>query len=237
MDAIVYGSQQSNSSANGTVASPELATLVSDQGKGGCIVVVPNPPAGFGPAAPTASANRSLGRYPDGADTASLCTDFLTQAGTTLAAASPARATNIKIASVAGFNAGQTVLIDTGTSSETAVIAKVGSAGATTVGAGTAAGTTIIPVASVTGFSTGQAIILGNGADQETAVIAATSRRCAATITVSAPLTLAHATGASVSGTGITFTSALPKAHPSGAQLSDNVPTPGAPNKYSPKRP
>src|SRR5665213_628124 len=38
VDAIVYTSQQSNSSGNGTIPSPELATLVSDQGKGGCIV-------------------------------------------------------------------------------------------------------------------------------------------------------------------------------------------------------
>jgi hypothetical protein len=53
VDAIVYGSQQSNSSANGTIASPEIATLEADQGKGGCIAVVPAQ-GGFGPAAPSA---------------------------------------------------------------------------------------------------------------------------------------------------------------------------------------
>ena len=42
VDAIVYGSQQSNSSGNGTITSPELATLEGDQGKGGSIVVVPS---------------------------------------------------------------------------------------------------------------------------------------------------------------------------------------------------
>ena len=41
VDAVVYGSQQSDSSGNGTIASPELATLEGDQGQGGCIVVVP----------------------------------------------------------------------------------------------------------------------------------------------------------------------------------------------------
>ncbi|MDO5443879.1 MAG: hypothetical protein Q4G10_09430, partial [Bacteroidia bacterium] len=42
LDAIVYGSQQSSSSANGTIASPELATLESVQDGGGCIAVVPS---------------------------------------------------------------------------------------------------------------------------------------------------------------------------------------------------
>jgi len=42
VDAMIYGAQQSSSSANGTIASPELAVLEGDQGKGGCIVVVPN---------------------------------------------------------------------------------------------------------------------------------------------------------------------------------------------------
>ena len=41
VDAMVYGSQQSNSSANGTITSPELATLEGDQSQGGCIVVAP----------------------------------------------------------------------------------------------------------------------------------------------------------------------------------------------------
>jgi len=42
-----------------------------------------------------------------------------------------------------------------------------------------------------------------------------------------------HAAGAQVSGTGITLTAPLTKAHDSGAQVAGNVPTPGAPNKYS----
>ncbi len=49
---------------------------------------------------------------------------------TTLAAASAVGATNIKVASVAGFAAGQTVKIDTGANLETRVIATVGTAGA-----------------------------------------------------------------------------------------------------------
>ena len=53
-----------------------------------------------------------------------------------------------------------------------------------------------------------------------------------ATITVAAPLTIAHAVDAQVSGTGITLTAALTKAHDSGAQVAGSVPTPGAPNQY-----
>ena len=50
VDAMVYGSQQSSSSANGTITSPEIAILEADQGKGGCIVVVPTAGRGAGPA-------------------------------------------------------------------------------------------------------------------------------------------------------------------------------------------
>src|SRR6185369_9665700 len=63
VDAIVYGSQQSNSSANGTIASPELATLEGVQGGGGCMAIVPTSPNGpGGVAAPPPATNRSVGR-------------------------------------------------------------------------------------------------------------------------------------------------------------------------------
>ena len=198
---------------------------------------------GFGgPAAPaTSTPHRSAGRFPDGLDTDSNCTDFLLQPATTLSAASAAGANNIKVASVADFGAGQTIMIDTGASLETAVIATVGTAGATTVGAATNVGATVIPVASGAGFSAGQTITIDSGANQETAVVAATTGggrgggrggAGAATVIV-APLKSAHAAGAQVSGSGITLTTALTQAHASGAQVASNVPTPGAPNKYS----
>jgi len=241
VDAIVYGSQQSSSSANGTITSPEIATLEADQGRGGCIVVVPSAGRGAGPAATSAgAANRSVGRFPDGFDADSLCTDFLLQPATTLAAASAAGAANIKVAGVADFGAGQTIMIDTGANLETAVIATVGTAGATTVGAATAEGATVIPVAGAMGFSPGQSITIDSGANQETAVVAATGRGApggpgGATITITAPLKSAHAAGAQASGTGITLTAALTRAHDSGAQVASNLPTPGAPNQYSRK--
>lgn len=182
--------------------------------------------------APTAT-NTSTGRFPDGADTDSNCTDFLTQAAAALSAASPAGASNIKVTSVEGFGAGQTVLIDAGANVETATIATVGTAGATTVRTATGVGATVLPVTGVTGFSSDQTIQIGSGANSETAVISSIRNSRAATLTLAAPLTRVHAAGVQVSGTGISLTTSLVHAHASGAQVTTNLPTPGAPNQYS----
>jgi hypothetical protein len=181
--------------------------------------------------------NTSAGRFPDGADTDSNCTDFLTQATTTLSISSPAAATNIKVASVDGFHTGQKVLVDSGANLETAVIATVGTAGASTTRAATETKATALSVASVTGFSKGQTITIDSGANAETVVVASIRPRGhgAPAITVSAPLTHAHAAGAQISGTGLSFTTALTRAHADGAQISNSVPTPGAPNQYQRK--
>jgi non-reducing end alpha-L-arabinofuranosidase len=220
----------------------------SGAGEGGCRA--PAPAAGGrggfpGQNAPAVSApNRSAGRITDGLDTDSNCNDFLLQTATTLAAPSAAGATNIKVASVADFAAGQSILIDTGANLQTAVIAAVGTPGASTVATATAAGATVIPVANAIGFAAGQTITIDSGANQETVVVTATTfggrggGRGGApgpgpTITVAAPLKSAHAVGVQVSGSGITLTAPLSQAHAGGAQVAGNVPTPGAPNKYS----
>jgi hypothetical protein len=197
----------------------------------GCFVHAPGPAGGFGPAAASA-VNQSAGRFPDGADTDSNCTDFLTQAATDLADASDAGATNIKVANVEGFEAGQKITIDAGANAEIAVIATVGTAGATTIGASIDAGATVIPVASTSGFRDGQTITIDSGANSEAAVVASIRRFGATSITVQTPLTRAHTAGAQISGSGITFTTPLTRPHAIGAQLYDNVPTPGAPNHY-----
>jgi len=218
----------------------------SGTGQSGCRVPTPGVGAGRGggpPAVPVSTPNRSAGRFPDGLDTDSNCTDFLLQAATSLPAPSAAGATNIKVSSVADFRAGQTILIDAGPNLETAVIATVGTAGATTVGTATNVGATVIPVAGGAGFIAGQTITIDSGANSETAVVtSSTGGRGGgagrggpgggATVTVSAPLTFAHAAGAQVSGTGITLTAALTRAHASGTQVASAAPTPGAPNKY-----
>jgi len=77
LDAIVYGSQQSSSSANGTITSPELAVLEGSQQGGGCIAVAPAPvPAWVLARRPElAPGPQSLVRLPDGKDTDTLCED------------------------------------------------------------------------------------------------------------------------------------------------------------------
>jgi non-reducing end alpha-L-arabinofuranosidase len=212
----------------------------SGSGQSGCRVPAPGA-GGGGFGGPAASAPpRSAGRFPDGIDTDSNCDDFLLQSATTLSAASAAGSNNIKVASVADFGAGQTILIDTGASLETAVIATVGTAGATTMGSATAVGATVIPVAGGMGFGAGQTITIDSGANQEMAVIASTTGGGrgggSASITVVAPLKSAHSAGAQVSGSGITLTIALTKAHAGGAQVAGSVPTPGAPNQYYRRR-
>ena len=200
----------------------------SGAGQGGCRVTSPGMAA---LAAPTS--NRSAGRFPDGADSDSNCTDFRLQPATTLPTGSAAGAATIKVASVADFAAGQTIRIDTGASLETAVIATVGTAGATTASAATNAGATVVPLAGGFGFSAGQTITI----DSETAVVASASGgRGGARITVASPLAVAHAAGAKVSGSGITLTAPLTREHAGGAQVTSEVPTPGAPNQYFRRR-
>ena len=153
-------------------------------------------------------------------DTATIAAVGAGTGSTTVGLAAAAGDTNIKVASVSGFAAGNTVWIDASPNIETAVIASVGTAGATTVRTATAAGATVIPVASSAGFSAGQTITIGAGASQETAVVTSTSGGGSATITVSAPLTVAHAVGAPVSGSGITLAAGLASAHAGGAAVS-----------------
>jgi hypothetical protein len=157
----------------------------------------------------------------------------MVQPATTLPAGSAAGATNIKVASVEGFSAGQKITVDPGANAESAVIATVGTAGATTVSSAIAAGATDIPVASPMGFAAGESITVDEGGNSETAVVASVSfNRGGSTITIAAPLAHAHAAGAQVSGSGITLAAALTQAHAMGAQIERNAPTPGAPNQY-----
>jgi non-reducing end alpha-L-arabinofuranosidase len=209
-----------------------------DQAASGALLsgcYVPAPGSVFDPwstvVTPVAT-NTSAGRFPDGADTDSNCTDFLTQAVATLSATSPAGATNIKVTSMEGFRPGQTILIDSGADLETAVISTVGTAGATTLSTATGLGATVLHTANVTGFGKGQTISIDDGANSETAVVSSIRARGGATITLAAPLASPHASGGQISGSGISLTTPLTRAHTSGAQVSDNVPTPGAPNQY-----
>lgn len=74
VDAVIYGSKQSNSSANGTIARPDLAVLEGEQTQGGCLAEVPQMrmPRGMNQSA-TAAPSYSLVRLPDGNDNDALC--------------------------------------------------------------------------------------------------------------------------------------------------------------------
>jgi hypothetical protein len=206
---------------------------VSGTGESGCRTPAPGigRVAGRGPF--PVLTNSSAGRRTDGQDSDSNCTDFAVSAATNLPLGAADRATNIKVASIADFRAGQTVLIDMGANRETAVIATVGTAGATTAGAAVNSGATAIPVASVAGFTVGETITIGNDANSETAVVAAVNNgRGGPVITLNAPLARNHAAGTNIAGTGIELGSALTKSHATGAQVVTDLPTPGEPNRY-----
>jgi hypothetical protein len=213
----------------------------SGSGEAGCRVASPGAGGrgGFGgPAAqPASTPHRSAGRFPDGHDTDSNCNDFLVQPATTMTAASPAGATNVKVASVANLRGGQTLIVGTSADQESAVIATVGTAGATTMTAASDVGATVIPVVSGQGFAVGQSVTVDSGGNYEAATIASVTggrggRGGGVSITVATPLKFAHPSGAQVSGTGVTFTTPLSKAHATGTQVGTAWPTPGAPNKY-----
>jgi len=214
----------------------------SGAGESGCRV--PTPAGGRGGAggpggvpAPVATPHRSAGRFPDGADTDSNCSDFLLQPATTTAADVSAGAMNIKVTSVADFSAGQTLVIGNGADRETGMIAGVGTAGATTAVAAIDAGTMVVPVASTAGFSAGQAITIDAGGSRETAVIASIAGGPGgARITVASSLARAHAVGVEVAGSGITLATALTRAHGVGTQIATELPTPGKPNAYVRRR-
>ena len=174
----------------------------------------------------------SIGRFPDGADTDSNCNDFLVQAAATLSVGTVAGTNNIKVSSVEGFGAGEAVMVGSGAEQEKATIASVGTAGAARVITATEAGANVIPVSNANGFRDGQEITIDSGENAETAEVLSIRRFGATSITVSKPLSHAHAVDAQVSGSGITLSGALTRAHAEGAQVNGDVPTPGAPNQY-----
>jgi hypothetical protein len=237
VDGLNYGGIVNPWSAEGYQAA-------SGEGESGCSVPSPSMGRGFiwWLTSSTTRPNKSAGRYPDGKDNDSNCSDFLLQNTTTLSAASIAGSNNIKVASVADFSIGQKIIVGSGENSETAIIAIIGTAGGTAVGTATNVGTTVIPVDGVEGFNTGQTITIDTGANRETAVIASIivgRRRFGSrnngpidSITVTVPLTKAHDAGAQISGSGVTLAKPLSKVHENGTQVSCNVPTPGKPNEY-----
>ena len=137
--------------------------------------------------------------------------------GTATLAAATTLPTNIKADSVAGFDVGQTIVIGSGAEAENAVIQSVGTAGAGGTGItltaaltkGHDTGTSFvqganIKVASTTGLVVGHEIVIDTGGFREVRTIKSigTAGALGTGITLTAPLTFAHATGAAVLDTG-----------------------------------
>ncbi|HEY5327057.1 MAG TPA: hypothetical protein VIJ27_08655, partial [Mucilaginibacter sp.] len=232
----------------GGVVDPWLAEgyqAKSGSGESGNSVSSPSSGGGFrfSNAAPTTQPNRSAGRFPDGFDSEDNRNDFMLQNSIGMVLPSAPGATNVKVASVAGFSADQQVIIGSGANIETVVISSVGTQGGTTLSAATVPGATVLPVVGAAGFETGQTIAIGSGADSETATITSVTlvRRGFGgnrapqpeLITVTAPLKNAHATNVEVAGSGLTFNRPLNKTHAIGTQIANYLPTPGAPNRYA----
>ena len=146
---------------------------------------------------------------------------------TTLAAPASAGATNIKVASVSSMTPGVALIVDSAGSPETVTATAVGTAAstATTLAAASSVGATNIKVTSVTGFTVGHQVSIDAGANNEVGTIASvgTAGSGGTGVTLTAPLTNAHASGVPVQdlGTGITLAAALTIAHASGAPARD----------------
>ena len=185
--------------------------------------------------APAATPNLSSGRYPDGADADDNINDFKLQANSSLAAAALAGATNIKVANTAGLKPGSKLYLG----DEVAVVKEVGTPGATVLSAIVLPGGKALQVQAVQGFRAGQAIKIGNEDAVVESVVQARRQFGAptnvippSTINLVEPVKMIHLPGSQVAGTGITLAEPLKAAHAAGASMTDNVPTPGAPNAY-----
>ncbi len=146
---------------------------------------------------------------------------------TTLVGPTAAGDTKIYTAGVSGFTVGHDLVIDSGANIELATISAVGTAApsATSLAAASLVGDTNIKVASVANLTAGHQIVIDSGANIEvgTIVTVGTATATGTGVDLAAPLTLAHASGASARdrGTGTTLAAPLTLAHASGVSTRD----------------
>lgn len=204
---------------------------VSGFEKMGCFVPAPGGGIHWEPANGI-SAESSAGRFPDGQDSDSNCTDFKTPATAVVQASAAAGANHLFVDQVKGFAAGQSLTVDVGPSRDAAKVISVGSPGATNTTAELLKGETVLQVHEARDFQPGQEIIIDASGKAEAAVVSEV-RRWEHRIILQAPLQSSHPSGTSVTGTGITLSSALEHTHDVGSQVTSDLPTPGKPNVYS----
>ena len=208
----------------------------SGHGLGGSVVSVYSPNMRFmQPGQTIETPVLSSGRFPDGADADDNINDFKGQSHSNLAAAAPAGATNIKVARTNGLKPGSKLVIG----NEEVTIKEVGTTGAANLMSRALSGATSLQVNDVQGFRAGQTIKLG---DEELKIASVVQARrpfgtagntlIPSVINLETPIRASYGVGAQVAGTGITLAAPLKYAHPQGAAMTDNAPTPGAPNAY-----
>ena len=192
--------------------------------------VMPGAPA---PQAP----NLSAGRYPDGFDSDENESDFKVQRAVSLAGPVKAGDTNIKLTATNNIRIGQRLFI--GSEGEEVIAAVIGTPGYSPLKVNAAAGAKQVEVSGVQGFTAGQTVLVGD----EQAVIAeihAVRRNYRVPVVpgqndvviLRAPLKKAHGTEEALTGTGVSVSSPVKADYAAGAAVVDNVPTPGAPNRF-----
>jgi alpha-galactosidase len=219
---ITVGTTTGGDLESGTVASVGTAatntTLFSDAAAGASNVKVASV-VGFNVGDPITV---------DGTQPATISSVGTAGAKSTLFSDAAVGATTVKLASVAGATVGQPISIDTGGTTETPTVTAVGTAAtATTLAAASAVGDANLKVTSVTNIDPGDTLAVDTGANAETVTVSSvgTAGATGTGLTVSPALTKAHSggfRGAALSdlskpGTGVTFTPALTSAHPAGA--------------------
>ena len=189
---------------------------------------------GFGGGAQPQPAALSAGRFPDGADRDDNKADFLVQRSSNLLMPAGPGGTNLKVSSVEGLVEGGRIVVG---NAEELTIAKIGTPGATLLRNPAGAGAKTLTVASAQNFLPGQDVLVG----EEKAVVAEViiprgwwmpREQQVNQLVLTAPLRKAHRADEPVVGTGVTLSSPLQAAYPSGAAVSSAKPTPGAANRY-----
>ena len=127
----------------------------------------------------------------------------------------PAGSTNIRVAAITNFAAGQLININSGTALETATIAEVGGGGAPPSRPRPVSARPTSRWASVSGMVAGNKLWVGAGVDQEMAVIASvgTTGASGTGVTLESGLTKDHVSASPVTGNMLVLTSGLTLSH------------------------
>jgi M6 family metalloprotease-like protein len=170
----------------------------------------------------TLSATRTVTAIPD-------ATHIETGPATTVGTTSLAGTSTFRPASVAGIAAGHVLNIGWDDRLENRTVAAVGDgSGATTLSAAAPAGSTNIKFGTATGLTAGETILLEGGVNDELVTIQAVGTPTAGGtgLTLTAPITAAHASGGNITATWVSVTAPLTHGHANNTIVRDMNTTP-----------